>query len=140
AVILYYISPLAYFVQTFFRKVRYITLVNLLTTDDLFPKKVAVYNPNDPADAKVLMPEYLTYRDKSRLIAEHVIGWLVDPAGRQRQAEKLAELKQVLGNGGASKRAADYMLAELDRLAKPRTLKTHHAFAEGHAKSVCDAA
>src|SRR6185295_14935386 len=58
AVILYYISPLAYFVQRFFRKVRYITLVNLLTTDDLFPKKVSVYNPNDPADAKVLMPEY----------------------------------------------------------------------------------
>ena len=32
-VILYYISRLAFFVQTFFRKVRYITLVNLLTTE-----------------------------------------------------------------------------------------------------------
>ena len=52
--------------QRFFRKVRYITLVNLLTTDDLFPKRVAVYDPNDPADADVLMPEYLTCEDKSR--------------------------------------------------------------------------
>ena len=41
SVILYYISPLAFFLQKFFRKVRYITLVNLLVTDDLFPKKVA---------------------------------------------------------------------------------------------------
>ena len=44
-VILYYISRFAYFVQTFFRKVRYITLVNLLTATDLFPKRVATYDP-----------------------------------------------------------------------------------------------
>ena len=71
-VILYYISPLAFFVQRFFRKVRYITLVNLLTTDDLFPKRVATYDPDDPVDAGVLMPEYLTCEDKSQQVAGHV--------------------------------------------------------------------
>ena len=66
-VILYYISRLAMFVQTFFRKVRYITLVNLLVTDDLFPKRVAsLRSETIPIDAKVLMPEYLTCEDRSR--------------------------------------------------------------------------
>ncbi len=37
-VILYWITPLAYLVQSFFRKVKYITLVNLLATDALEEK------------------------------------------------------------------------------------------------------
>ena len=36
-VILYWISPLAYAVQKRFRKVKYITLVNLLAGGELFP-------------------------------------------------------------------------------------------------------
>ena len=38
-VILYHISRLAYFVQSFFRKVKYITLVNLLTAEDVFAER-----------------------------------------------------------------------------------------------------
>ena len=37
-VILYWIDRFAYFVQVFFRKVKYITLVNLLATDGLEPR------------------------------------------------------------------------------------------------------
>src|SRR5207237_162458 len=81
-VILYYISRLAYFVQIFFRKVRYITLVNLLTADDLFPKRVATYDPADPVDAHVLMPEYLTCEDKSGELAAHIVEWLTRPLTR----------------------------------------------------------
>lgn len=129
SVILYYISPLAYFLQMFFRKVRYITLVNLLVTDDLFPKKVAVYDPNDPVDAKVLMPEYLTCEDKSEQVAEHVVEWLTQPAKRAERIAQLAELKERVGYGGASKRAADYMLNELDHLADRPQALTHFPFA-----------
>ena len=125
-VILYYISPLAFFVQKFFRKVRYITLVNLLTTDDLFPKKVAAYDPADPADANVLMPEYLTCEDKSPQVAAHVVEWLTDPAKRAARVAQLAELKERVGHGGASQRAADYMLDELDRIADRPALRTHY--------------
>jgi lipid-A-disaccharide synthase len=128
SVILYYISPLAYLVQTFFRKVRYITLVNLLTTDDLFPKRVAVYDPNDPVDAKVLMPEYLTCEDKSAALAGHVIEWLSDPAKRATRVAQLGELKQRLGHGGASRQAAEYLLEVLDKRPR-RALRTHHQFA-----------
>lgn len=129
SVILYYISPLAFFVQSFFRKVRYITLVNLLVTDDLFPKKVATYDPHDPVDAKVLMPEYLTYEDKSAEVAEHVVEWLTDPAKRAARVAQLAELKEQVGYGGASKRAADYLLAELGRRAVRPAPRTHFHFA-----------
>jgi lipid-A-disaccharide synthase len=128
-VILYYISPLAFFVQSFFRKVRYITLVNLLVTDDLFPKRVATYDPNDPVDANVLMPEYLTCEDKSHQVAEHVIEWLTDPAKRSARIAQLAALKERVGYGGASKRAADYLLGELNGSKKRFTLATHFPFA-----------
>jgi lipid-A-disaccharide synthase len=131
SVILYYISPLAFFVQRFFRRVRYITLVNLLVTDDLFPKRVAKYDPRDPADAKVLMPEYLTCEDKSRQVAEHVVEWLTDSKVRDARIAQLAALKEQVGYGGASKRAADYMLAELDSVGQPRMLRTHFPFATG---------
>jgi lipid-A-disaccharide synthase len=128
-VILYYISPLAFFVQRFFRKVRYITLVNLLVTDDLFPKRVATYDRNDPADANVLMPEYLTCGDKSPQLAEHVLEWLTDPSAKSSRIAQLAALKEQVGYGGASKRAADYMLGELDCIAKRSALGTHFPFA-----------
>ena len=133
-VILYYISRLAIFVQTFFRKVRYITLVNLLVTDDLFPKRVALYDPNDPIDAHVLMPEYLTCEDKSRDVAEHVIEWLTDPAKRTERVAQLAALK---GSRRPRRRLAsgrDYMLRELDHAARPPVLRTHFPFRPAGAK------
>jgi lipid-A-disaccharide synthase len=134
-VILYYISRLAYFVQSFMRKVRYITLVNLLTATDLFPKKVATYDPNDPIDANVLMPEYLTCEDKSLHVASHIVEWLTQPAKRDARVAQLAELKDRVGHGGASCRAADYILNLLES-RRPAALRTHHSFAEPPEPSV----
>jgi lipid-A-disaccharide synthase len=139
AVISYQISRLAYFVQTFFRKVRYITLVNLLTTDDLFPRRVATYDPADPADAQVLMPEYLACEDKSQSVANHVIEWLTRPAERDRLVGQLAALRERVGHGGASRRASEYLLEELARLQKP-ALRTHHPFSAHRPEAVRDAA
>ena len=138
-VILYYISRFAYFVQTFFRKVRYITLVNLLTATDLFPKRVSVYDPNEPGDAHVLMPEYLTCRDKSGQVAAHVIEWLTEPAKRVARVAQLAELKERVGHGGASRQAADYMLQALDARQKP-ALRSHYPFAKAAPNAARDAA
>jgi lipid-A-disaccharide synthase len=138
-VILYYISPLAFFVQTFFRKVRYITLVNLLTTSDLFPKRVATYDPADPVDAEVLMPEYLTCEDKSAAVAEHVTQWLTDSALRAERVAQLAELKQRIAHGGASQRAAEYLLNVLDA-RRPAALRTHYPFAPRQEEALDHAA
>jgi lipid-A-disaccharide synthase len=143
SVILYQISRPAFFVQRFFRKVRYITLVNLLTTDDLFPQPrrgyAAVYDPKDPADAGVLLPEYLTCEDKSRQVAEHIIEWLTQPAKREARVQQLAALKERVANGGASRQAADYVLNTLDARRRP-ALQTHYSFADQAADQVRGAA
>lgn len=138
-VILYHISRLANVVQKVFRKVRYITLVNLLTATDLFPKRVATYDPNDPVDAHVLMPEYLTCVDKSANVAGHIIEWLTKPAQRTARKAQLAELKERVGHGGASLRGADYILRVLE-MRKLAELKTHHKFFGERAAVTRDAA
>jgi lipid-A-disaccharide synthase len=114
-VILYWITRFAYFVQSFFRKVRYITLVNLLNAKELFPAKFAPYDPKEPGDQRVLFPEYLTWEDKSLQIAGHITRWLVDDNRREGLIAELAKLKARVGHGGASKTAADYILNQLDR-------------------------
>jgi lipid-A-disaccharide synthase len=112
-VILYYISRAAYFVQGFFRKVKYITLVNLLAADELYPKDLTPYDPSQPDAHKVLFPEYLTCEDKSAQIAAHAVEWLNDPPKRESLVGRLVELRSEVAHGGASRRAAGYILREL---------------------------
>ncbi len=118
-VILYWITPLAYRVQEYFRKVKYITLVNLLVADELFPADLTPYDPAQPDADRVLFPEYLTCEDKSSQIAAHLIHWLTDQAARIRLEQRLAELKARIGHGGASDRAAEYILKALGREGPP---------------------
>ena len=112
-VILYCISRVAFFVQRYFRKVKYITLVNLLNTDDLFPANLTPYDPAQPDADRVLYPEYLTCEDKSAQIAAHVIEWLTDPVKRQGRVAELQRLKTEVAAGGATRRAAEYILEAL---------------------------
>lgn len=108
--ILYQISRLGFFVQRFLRKVRYITLVNLLTDPDPFAETSAGhYHPADPRDAHVLMPEYLTCADRTGDLAGHIIEWLRSDLARERNIQGLTRLKQQVGHGGASVRAAAYI-------------------------------
>jgi lipid-A-disaccharide synthase len=90
-VILYRISRLAHVVQGFFRRTKYITLVNLLSDEELFP-------------------EYLTYEDRSAEIAGHVIEWLRDPQQRARRVAALERLRSEVAHPGASRRAAEIIL------------------------------
>jgi len=123
-VILYWISRPAYFVQGLFRNVKYITLVNLLSTGELYPEDLTPFDPSQEDADKVLFPEYLTCEDRSDRIAEHVIEWLTDPARRRSRVAELAALKAEVGAGGASRRAAEYIL---DALAQrpSRTPRPH---------------
>jgi len=121
AAILYQISRLGYAVQWFLRKVRYITLVNLLTAPDPFADRSAgIYDPSDPRDQHVLMPEYLTYKDRTANLADHVVEWLTDEPLVAERRQDLAELKDRVAQGGASVRAAEYIagLFESDEIAK----------------------
>ncbi|HTU24290.1 MAG TPA: lipid-A-disaccharide synthase [Pirellulales bacterium] len=117
--ILYWISPLAYRVQLWFRHTRYITLVNLLTAKQVFSHDLSPYDPAAPKDATVLFPEYLTCENKSRALADHVIRWLTDRAERARVTAELAALKERVGHGGASRRASEYILTTLGAKRPP---------------------
>ncbi len=118
-VVLYAISALAYRVQKHFRKVKYITLVNLLSTDELFPKDVTPYDPSQPDAERVLFPEYLTCEDRSRQIADHVIDWLKNEDRRVDLIDRLDQLKRRVGHGGASQSAALYILEALSARTVP---------------------
>ena len=110
SVIQYQVSRFGFFVQSIFRKVRYITLVNLLTAPDPFQDQEAgIYDPEDPRDQHVLMPEYLTSQDKSGELAEHVANWLADEDQYRRRVQQLHQLKAQVAHGGASERAAEYI-------------------------------
>jgi lipid-A-disaccharide synthase len=123
-VVLYWINRFAYFVQGFFRRVKYITLVNLLAGDELFPDDLSPYDPAQPGADRVPFPEYLTCEDRSRQIAAHAIEWLTDEAKRQIKIAQLTDLKARVGHGGASRRAAEYILRELAPLP-PRVPRPH---------------
>ncbi len=124
-VILYWISRSAYFVQKQFRKVKYITLVNLLQSDELHPKDLTPFDPDAPGAQQVLFPEYLTYEDKSAQIAAHVVRWLSDPAEYASRRSALAELKARVAHAGASSRAADYILRTLAARKAPPIPRPH---------------
>jgi len=115
--ILYWISPLAYAVQKRFRRVKYITLVNLLTTDDVFSRDTTPFDPESPKESHVLFPEYLTCENKAPQLARHAVQWLTDRDKRTELVARLARLKEEVGHGGAASTAAEYILARLPKVS-----------------------
>ncbi len=122
--ILYWISRLGYVLQRRYRRVKYITLVNLLSSNDPFDGDATTYDPEAGETPEVLYPEYVTCGDKSRQLAGHVIRWLTDRDERQRLVERLTQLKAEVGHGGAARSAAEYILADLAQ--RPQPVPTPH--------------
>jgi lipid-A-disaccharide synthase len=112
-VILYRVTLLDYFLQSILRKVKYVTLVNLLATDELFPRDRRLFDPRQKDADRVLFPEYVTCGDRSEQIAAHLIHWLTDAGARQERIDDLAQLRAKVGHAGATNRAADYILKTL---------------------------
>jgi lipid-A-disaccharide synthase len=105
-------------VQSMFRRCRYITLVNLLTAEDIATARpAAIYDRGNPRDAHALMPEYLTHGDRSEQLAAHCVEWLTDSKARSRHIARMVELRNQFAAGGASERAAEY-IAEVLRPAE----------------------
>ena len=134
-VILYWIDRFAYFVQGLFRKVKYITLVNLLSTGTLDEGDIRPFDPAQADADRVLFPEYLTCEDKSAQVAAHIIEWLHDPAKRAARVEALRALKAQVAHGGASNRAAEYILNVLAQ--RPKRVPRPHYLATGKNATSC---
>jgi lipid-A-disaccharide synthase len=112
-VVLYRISRFASLLRSWFLRVKYITLVNLLAAESLSTDDLKPYDPAQPDAERVPFPEYLTAEDKSEQIAAHIIEWLVEDAAYRRRVDQLAALGARVGQSGAAKKAAEYILAEL---------------------------
>lgn len=92
AVVVYKIKPIHQFLKRWLLKVPYISLVNLLAGDELYP-------------------EFPTTRDESGAIAGHVLRWLADPAARAVTVGRLRALRDRVAVPGACERAAEFLTA-----------------------------
>jgi lipid-A-disaccharide synthase len=110
-VIYYQVGRLPHIIQRFFRRTRYITLVNLLSADRQRDEKTGItpvfYSdalsviPAEPARAdkeRMIFPEFLTASDKTAEAAEHLIRWFSNPSALATQKERLAMLLREADN------------------------------------------
>lgn len=125
AVILYRISRPAFWVQQRFRRVKYITLVNLLAAGDLYPDDLRLYEADRADCSEAVFPEYLTYRDRSDDMARHIVTWLTDPAAYRATVERLEALKARLDWHGAADRAAAHVLRHAAAPREPAAPAPH---------------
>lgn len=113
-VIVYRISGLAYVVQSWYRRVRFITLVNLLVCrNPIGPVRPTLLPPTsvEAADPEAVYPEYLAVQDPAREAAAHVVAWLTDPVAREHAIGRIEAVAARVATGGSAARAADAVLA-----------------------------
>ena len=112
-VIVYRISGLAYVVQSWYRRARFITLVNLLACrDPIGPIRPTLLPPAavEPADPEAVYPEYLAVQDPAREAAAHVVAWLTDPVARANAAGRIEAVAARVATSGSAAHAADAVL------------------------------
>jgi lipid-A-disaccharide synthase len=113
-VIVYRISSLAYVVQSWCRRARFITLVNLLgCPEPIGPVRGAWHAPIDvePAHPEAVYPEFLSVQDPAGHAADHVVEWLRDPVARERTVTRLERIATDVAVAGSAERAAAAVLA-----------------------------
>jgi lipid-A-disaccharide synthase len=101
SVVTYRISTLARTVSRTFIKSRFISLVNLLADEELFP-------------------EFLSDRCEAEAIGAIVARWLREPAEHAAVSQRLAGLRRQVGAAGACARTAEYILNALNGAKKLR--------------------
>ena len=94
SVVLYKIKRFDLWVARWFIKSTYISLVNLIADDEVFP-------------------EYLTWRDVSGDLARWALAWLDDSEARTLATSSLVKLRALVAKPGASDRAARQIAARL---------------------------
>jgi len=113
-VIVYRISGFAYIVQSWFRRARFITLVNLLACrEPIGPVQPVLVPPIavPPADPEAVYPEYLAVSVPAERSAVHVVEWLTDAAQRRRTLERIEAVAATVARPGSAARAAEVVLA-----------------------------
>lgn len=109
-VILYFASRLGHLIWSLFIQVRYITLVNLLATDDISVRNRFQVKTDSEVPP---FPEYVASQDPSARLASHVIEWLTCPAAYRQRVAQLQKLKDQFAQPGASAATASYILSQI---------------------------
>lgn len=120
-VIVYRVSRLGYVVQSWLRRSRFITLVNLLACREPIASPQPVFLPPrgvPPADPEAVFPEYLAVGDPDERAADHVVTWLTNAQVRQSTLNRIDALAREVGGGGSAQRAARAVLAIASRSAR----------------------
>ena len=113
SVITYRVARYGWWLQWYFRRVKYITLVNLLAAENPFRNFNPEYTPGCADAAEVLFPEYLSCRDRSEWMADDLIRWLTDESAYAETVNRLRALKEKVAEGGAAQKAAEIILRQV---------------------------
>jgi lipid-A-disaccharide synthase len=82
-------------VASFLKKAKYISIVNLIAGQELFP-------------------EYLMLNCRGEEIASHIVGWLDNPSSYDNLSMQLQELCRQVAVPGACDRAAELLLEKIE--------------------------
>ena len=115
SLIRYPMSMSGSWMQRWLRHTRYITLVNLLASDDPFVPRSTVAITEAASDESVLFPEFLSTADRSPDMARLLCKWLTNDESRQAREQQLIALREQVGQPGAARRAAVYLLEVVER-------------------------
>jgi lipid-A-disaccharide synthase len=104
SVIYFRVGRLGLFIQRFFRRTRYITLVNLLGVgqqrgQSIFYEdsvRIIPWRPSEADRHRMFFPEFLTSTDRSAEAADWLIRWLAQPKLLACQKQRLDSLLRVV--------------------------------------------
>ena len=97
--IIYRVDPIDLRLSAYLRTSRFITLVNLLAEEELYP-------------------EFLTDRCEAEGMSGHILRWLNEPEQYEAVRKRLMEVRDQVAEPGACDRAARFVLAALAAKAK----------------------
>ena len=122
-IIVFKIKRWAMLAQTVLFKAKFITLVNLMATNDIKKKTWGPYDPDAQDAEEVLMPEYLTTGNPAAAVAARTIRWLNNEGLRAAKITELDALASRFAIPGATDQAVNYLLSQLGvgRTGSPRT-------------------
>ena len=112
-IIVFKIKRWVMWAQTVLFKAKFITLVNLMATNDIKKKTWAPYDPDAQDAEEVLMPEYLTTGNPAAAVAARTIRWLNDEGLRAAKIAELDVLASRFAIPGATEQAVNYLLSQL---------------------------
>lgn len=112
-IIVYRVGLGIFLLQLFALRCKFISLPNLMMTDDIRKQQWLPYDPDAPNAEPVLMPEYLTWRDCSAKVSVRLLDWLESESKRQRVADGLDRLADQYAIPGATARAAEFILSRI---------------------------